>query len=287
MPLSPTFADDIKSGPNSGNASGDNFDHNALFQTPYDTFRFDPLINSSSDISALPMPLDTENLHTTVTTPSENIEPLLSDFQPPLDRRSSSEEKENLTPAQSRRKAQNRAAQRAFRERKERHVKDLEAKLSVLESSATSLATDNQRLKLALQRAKTENEILRASTGSAARLPRTYSPTPLAEEDYHNEDDAADGDGVDGVAYSTYRRGSDATVHGKNKPDGGALLSSAATWDYIVEHPLVKSGQVDIADVCERLKRAALCDGGGPVFAEKEVRRAVEVSRRGGGDELI
>jgi hypothetical protein len=56
------------------------------------------------------MPLETENIHTAATTPSENIEPLLSDFQPPLDRRSSSEEKENLTPAQSRRKAQNRAA---------------------------------------------------------------------------------------------------------------------------------------------------------------------------------
>jgi AP-1-like transcription factor len=174
----------------------------------------------------------------------------------------------------------------------------------VLESSATSLATDNQRLKLALQRAKTENEILRASTASsAARLPRTYSPTPLAEADYHdgaddnNNGDTADGGGggggaTHGVAYSAYRRGSDVTVNGggksSSKSDGGVtLLTSAATWDYIVEHPLVKSGQVDIADVCERLKRAALCDGGGPVFAEKEVRRAVEVSRRGGGDELI
>lgn len=101
--------------------------------------------------------------------------------------RSSSEEKETLTPAQSRRKAQNRAAydfpfkyfglflitgnrQRAFRERKERHVRDLEAKLSALENSATSLATDNERLKLALQRATTENEILRATTSSAHRL---------------------------------------------------------------------------------------------------------------------
>lgn len=60
--------------------------------------------------------------------------------------------------------------QRAFRERKERHVRDLEAKLSALESSATSLATDNERLKLALQRATTENEILRATSSSTHRL---------------------------------------------------------------------------------------------------------------------
>lgn len=61
-------------------------------------------------------------------------------------------------------------SQRAFRERKERHVRDLEAKLSALESSATSLATDNERLKLALQQATTENEILRASGSSVHRL---------------------------------------------------------------------------------------------------------------------
>lgn len=60
--------------------------------------------------------------------------------------------------------------QRAFRERKERHVRELEAKLSALESSATSLATDNERLKLALQRATTENEILRATNSSTSRL---------------------------------------------------------------------------------------------------------------------
>ncbi|KAF2229530.1 hypothetical protein EV356DRAFT_537168 [Viridothelium virens] len=82
--------------------------------------------------------------------------------------RGSSEEKElaNLTPAQSRRKAQNRAAQRAFRERKERHVRDLEAKLTALESQSHSLQSDNERLKLALQRAETENEILRATSAT-------------------------------------------------------------------------------------------------------------------------
>jgi AP-1-like factor len=65
------------------------------------------------------------------------------------------------------------------------------------------------------------------------------------------------------------------------------MLTSAATWDYIMEHPLVRSGQVDITDVCERLRRAARVDGGGPVFSEREIRHAVEDSRRGGGDELI
>ncbi|KAL9526582.1 hypothetical protein SMMN14_09578, partial [Sphaerulina musiva] len=73
-------------------------------------------------------------------------------------RRNSSEEKENLTPAQSRRKAQNRAAQRAFRERKERHVRDLEAKLHFFATRMAKLQEDNERLEGLLRRVLVEKE---------------------------------------------------------------------------------------------------------------------------------
>lgn len=75
-------------------------------------------------------------------------------------------------------------------------------------------------------------------------------------------------------------------AYGTNDGDG-ALLPAGATWDLIQNHPLVRQGFIDIADVCDRLRGAARCDGSGPVFAEKEVIRAVESSRRAGGDELI
>jgi AP-1-like factor len=157
-------------------------------------------------------------------------------------------------------------SQRAFRERKERHVKDLEAKLTALESSANSLASDNQRLKLALQRATTENEILRASS----RPNSTISPAQ-----HHSPGDSGNPD----PGYTT--------VPLKPGESEGAMLPAGATWDLIQSHPLVRQGFVDIADVCERLRGAAKCDGTGPVFSEREVRRAVEESRRAGGDELI
>jgi hypothetical protein len=67
----------------------------------------------------------------------------------------------------------------------------------------------------------------------------------------------------------------------------GKEVPAAQTWDLIQSHPLVKQGLVDIADVCERLKGAAKCNGHGPVFEESAVWRAVEESRRSGGDELI
>ncbi|KAI5208472.1 hypothetical protein E4T39_01236 [Aureobasidium subglaciale] len=99
-------------------------------------------------------------------------------------RRSSatSEEKELLTPAQRRRKAQNRAAlptllemvrmltrrgghsQRAFRDRKRQRVQDLEVQLTALEMRTSSLESDNEKLKHELLRTRQENELLRTIT---------------------------------------------------------------------------------------------------------------------------
>ncbi|KAF2000779.1 hypothetical protein P154DRAFT_194765 [Amniculicola lignicola CBS 123094] len=208
--------------------------------------------------------------------------------------RSSSEEKElggtsGLTPAQSRRKAQNRAAQRAFRERKERHVRDLEAKLSALESSTHSLQSDNERLKLALQRARTENEILRATSGhhsppSSRPVSASY-PSPGA---HLPEEDSKDDDyNVQSFNNGSVVNTADKEHAASRRKSKGKEIPASQTWDLIQSHPLVKQGLVDIVDVCERLKGAAKCDGHGPVFEESAVWQAVEESRRSGGDELI
>ncbi|KAG8845176.1 hypothetical protein FRB91_002009, partial [Serendipita sp. 411] len=61
------------------------------------------------------------------------------------------------------RKEQNRAAQRAFRERKERHVKDLEDKVSMLEEKTDSQAAENENLRELLTRLQQENLTLRQS----------------------------------------------------------------------------------------------------------------------------
>ncbi|KAG9187868.1 hypothetical protein G6011_05739 [Alternaria panax] len=215
----------------------------------------------------------------------------LEDGQP-SQARSSSEEKDNLTPAQSRRKAQNRAAQRAFRERKERHVKELETKLSALESSTHSLQSDNERLKAALHRARTENEILRATSGHSPAPSRPLSasyPSPGAHLPVVDDDD--DDDEMD-MDYNVESLTNGSVVntagreHSQRKVKSREVPASQA-WDLIQSHTLVKQGLVDVADVCERLKGKTTCDGHGPVFAESTIWQAVEESRRCGGDELI
>jgi regulator of replication initiation timing len=212
--------------------------------------------------------------------------------------RSSSEEKDVITPAQSRRKAQNRAAQRAFRERKERRVRELEQKLTDLQAQSMTLHADNERLKRELAKVATENEILRATSSSG--------------ENNINDDNSPRGDGD--VEKEKSSSTSTSTINGPkqffaldvrkryaadfktgNLPHrivlsaetGERLLDTKATWDLIQSHPLFQKGLVDIGDVCERLKRITKCDGQGPAFEEGRVRKIIEESVACGNDELI
>ena len=67
-------------------------------------------------------------------------------------------------------------SQHAFHERKEIHIRDLEFKLNALKNYTDSLQSDNDRLKQALRRARTENEILRSTqtTGSQEKTFMDY-----------------------------------------------------------------------------------------------------------------
>ncbi|KAL8832943.1 MAG: hypothetical protein Q9170_004646 [Blastenia crenularia] len=62
----------------------------------------------------------------------------------------------NSSEPTTKRKAQNRAAQRAFRERKERHLKDLEAKVDDLEKASETTNHENGRLRATVERLNTE-----------------------------------------------------------------------------------------------------------------------------------
>ncbi|KAL6410414.1 hypothetical protein AUP68_06836 [Ilyonectria robusta] len=217
--------------------------------------------------------------------------------------RGTSEEDDAMTPAQSRRKAQNRAAcpstatvsqpgrserkltysthsQRAFRERKEKHVKDLEAKLAGLEAAQQQASVENERLKRDLQKMSTENEILRATShmggshknsisSEPATGPMRFNPTEFYSNVLQNH---------------TNKTPSHRIV---TADDGERLMAAGATWDFIISHELFKKGLVDVGDVSERLKHLARCDGQGPVFSERSILTAIEQSVASGTDDLL
>ena len=228
--------------------------------------------------------------------------------------RSSSEEKDDMTPQQSRRKAQNSAAydyhihmlgqesntgcsQRAFRERKEKLVKDLENKLTSLQHQSVSLNGENERLRRELAKVATENEILRATSGAAS-----YRPTPFLDEPdelmgrlgfvptdrplKYRSPGSSSGSGSN--LSSKYAHFGTLRTIAVDDDTGEPLLGPGATWDYIQAHALFRKGLVDVGNVCERLKKMARCDGQGPIFLERDLRQAIaESAVAGGPDELI
>lgn len=141
-------------------------------------------------------------------------------------------------------------------------------------------------MKREIAKIATENEILRATSGST-----NNGPTPFLEE----PDEL-----VGPLGYIPTERSSDSELSSKyahfgtlkmltiDDETGEPLLGAGATWDYIQAHELFRKGLVDVGDVCERLKKMARCDGQGPVFQESDVRQAiVDSAVAGGRDELI
>lgn len=174
--------------------------------------------------------------------------------------------------------------QRAFRERKEKHVKDLETKLAGLEAAQEHASAENERLRRDLQKMATENEILKATSstsGGVGHHAAAHSPEPMT---------------TGPMRYSPTEFASDVLAGHNNKTfshrivesaDGQRLLAAGATWDFIISHDLFKRGLVDIGAVTEHLKTRAICDGQGPVFSEKDVLEAIELSVACGTDDLL
>ena len=93
----------------------------------------------------------------------------------------------------SKRKAQNRAAQRAFRERKEKHLKDLETKVEDLEKVSESANHENGLLRAQVERLQVELKEYRkrlswvSSNGMLRTQSITFNQGRSTSVDHHND----------------------------------------------------------------------------------------------------
>ncbi|KAF8249594.1 hypothetical protein K440DRAFT_543212, partial [Wilcoxina mikolae CBS 423.85] len=191
-----------------------------------------------------------------------------------------------------RRKEQNRAAQRAFRERKERHVKELESRLASLEQANSRAAAENDKLKEQLEKTRLENRLLHENTLRSHSPPEPLQEVgPMAFKPLDPESLASLGTQPP-AKFTTPIFG----AHPNRGPihritaspgTGEKLLGAGAAWDLIVCHPLYEQGLVDIGDISDRLKSLARCDGQGPVFEESIILDAIQQSAGSGRDELL
>ncbi|CAE6456587.1 unnamed protein product [Rhizoctonia solani] len=80
----------------------------------------------------------------------------------------------------AKRKEQNRAAQRAFRDRKEKHVRDLEDKIQELEQKYNTSESENTNLKDLLKRLQSENMMLKQSAFTFEFTPTDKSSNQMS-----------------------------------------------------------------------------------------------------------
>ncbi|KAI9740090.1 MAG: hypothetical protein M1818_004841 [Claussenomyces sp. TS43310] len=253
------------------------------FESPphhaYDFQNFD--FFNQYDAQGIPRPPSPQSQPRESAAPQSNdATEIFGDMNGELQRQGSASDDDDMVPAKSRRKAQNRAAQRAFRERKERHVKELEDQVAALKQAADTIKSENEILKLSLQKVSTENEILKATAQHARSqspplLPDTTGPMSFSPKDFYAEVLHAHDNKVPSHRIVV------------DEQSGSRLLGAAATWDFILASESYKKGSVDVASVSDYLKMVARCDGQGPVFEEKEIVKAIEMSASSGSDELI
>ncbi|KAK9385357.1 hypothetical protein V1515DRAFT_582039 [Lipomyces mesembrius] len=167
---------------------------------------------------------------------------------------------------QSKRKAQNRAAQRAFRERREKHVKELQEKLEQAEKHAQKIEWDNAGLKKELDWYQAENKKLK----DAADAVRANSV-------------AANNNGHLLKAVFPELRNRDAENHQECpinvNSDDTTFLSPSQIWDRLNEHP--RADVMDVDDVMKRLIGKVQCGGHGPIFNINDVDEAISAESFG------
>ncbi|SCU95872.1 LAMI_0F04170g1_1 [Lachancea mirantina] len=235
-----------------------------LNQTGPDAFQY-----QSEKISGQPMQF---------TTPSSSISPgdMQSDGLENVSGRSLSKgvgnnrgsnafnESEDLTEEQvlERKKAQNRAAQKAFRERKEAKLREAEEKLRESETSRKALQDELEKLRrenvnLLSQKSKNTHS---GSHGETFTQGKFTFPT---ESEFMA---SLVSEGVHGVNIPATK---ESYMH-----DGTKLLTVPATWEYL--HEISQERNFDVYYVMQHLQGNEVCHGHGPAYAKCLIDQLVE-----------
>ncbi|AOW03844.1 hypothetical protein B0I72DRAFT_140296 [Yarrowia lipolytica] len=219
-----------------------------------------------------PQLFDMNNMgHMDSTNPSNNGGEI------PDDQMQANELDDDLT---TKRKAQNRAAQRAFRERREQRLKELEDKVAEVEQERERLASENERLKRENTVITTENKVLMET--AVSKGPSSPDPTqpPIGKANFPYKQ------------LQEMRAKTQETILGGHEPPGDknlkiiyqsevsndTMLGAAAVWDTIAKH--AEEEEFDIDLVAQLIQGHQRCEGFGPVFPLKVVEDAIREAIR-------
>ncbi|CCF55635.1 hypothetical protein KAFR_0A01970 [Kazachstania africana CBS 2517] len=180
----------------------------------------------------------------------------------------------NSKDSKAKKKAQNRAAQKAFRERKEARLKELETKLMASERDRKTLLKEIEELRKLNMEINAENRILlQKNNNSNSNVPGLLIADNLSNSDamddnftnskysFPSEDEffkrvLADNKNTKDQNVSQNARYTDES--------GRQLLTVPATWEYLNKKSEEKD--FDVSYVMQRLKGNEACDEYGPAY---------------------
>lgn len=183
---------------------------------------------------------------------------------------------------QRKRKAQNRAAQRAFRERKENQFKMLQNRLAQSEEEKQRLLAELSILKEKNSSMLSENQLLKdRSHNVPSSISDAYEPTfffPLTRNDF-----------IHGLLRDQkHEISSDNITKIYDNPDcpGNKVLVVGAVWDYLqAKMQIPEYANLDTIKVMDKLRGNEKCHGYGPAYSLSLVEQAIQevISDSGGG----
>lgn len=159
------------------------------------------------------------------------------------------------------RKAQNRVAQRAFRERKESKLRELESKLLESEDERQKLREQLEEIKAHYISMRTENELLRSNPESLGNtsLDMSKFTFPKSQEAF-----------VEQMMVGQNHEMNAATIdkiYEEPLHPGRKVLAVGAVWDYLqIKKEEEEYENVDLIEVMQLLKGREVCHGYGPAY---------------------
>ncbi|KID86006.1 bZIP transcription factor, bZIP-1 [Metarhizium guizhouense ARSEF 977] len=154
------------------------------------------------------------------------------------------------------RREQNRVAQRAFRQRKEQHLKDLEDKVAVLEATRDRINAENARLQEDLERATIEHSLLQNLTTSSSGFDCADRSDGLS----------ISAPGREWLASPPQTSSSEPHSLAASRPRYcGHELNAGQIWEFIIGHRLFQEGLADVDTIARELRRFFPGDGMGGI----------------------
>ncbi|OBA21832.1 hypothetical protein METBIDRAFT_16435, partial [Metschnikowia bicuspidata var. bicuspidata NRRL YB-4993] len=170
------------------------------------------------------------------------------------------------------RKAQNRLAQRAFRERKESKLKELESRLLASEGERQRLLEALDEVRLQFISVKTENQVLRSNASS-----HTGDMQQSSRFTFPQSQKAFVQQMMDGQEHHVVNADTVSKIYDEPQHPGQKVLAVGAVWDYLlmkIEEEEYEN--IDMAEVMQALKGNEMCHGYGPAYSLLVVDAALQ-----------